>query len=81
MSAVARGPPTAKPGCPEPYRELINRHLTRIYYLTPAYLKLFKDHKAYSSLTTIIARVRARAFLEGFNVSSNSTGNKNVSGA
>jgi hypothetical protein len=68
-AAAARGPPTAKPGCPEPHRVLVDRHLARLHHRNPSYLLPLETGEIFQSLDAAKARVRAYAFIKGFKAS------------
>jgi hypothetical protein len=74
--SLPAGPPTAKPGCPEHVIPVINRHLLSIWQLHPEWLVEPQNKEVFPSLEAFEQRIRAWAFLAGFDVTHEGAGIK-----
>jgi hypothetical protein len=74
--AGPREAPTAKPGCPEHLVPVINRHLLSIWRLHPDWLVEPQNKEVFPSLDVFEQRIRAWAFLQGFDVTHEGAGTK-----
>jgi MULE transposase domain len=74
--AGPREAPTAKPGCPEHLVPVVNQHLLSIWRLHPDWLVQPQNKEVFPSLDAFEQRIRAWAFLQGFDVTREGAGTK-----